>query len=163
LSYQVLVDFPSRSYQVLVDSPTKCSWISVDNTRVLHIRHATALLKRQKNESFSLRRWGGGGSAVGCDGGSCPCRRARSGHADRRCARPVQGQPELTLEIVHAAVIGAELVFEGSPCDECGFPRVYAPQTLCQPCVDIESKGAFFQRPMASRLSRTACSRRLRK
>jgi hypothetical protein len=36
----VLVDFPSRSYQVLVDSPTKCSWISIDITMVLHIRHA---------------------------------------------------------------------------------------------------------------------------
>ena len=38
-----------------------------------------------------------------------------------------QRQPKLGLEMVHAAVIGAELVFEGGPCDEGGFPRVYAP------------------------------------
>jgi hypothetical protein len=65
-----------------------------------------------------------------------------------------QRQPEFALEIGHAAVIGAELVFEGGPCDECGFPRVYAPQALRQPCVDIESKGAFFQRPKGFEIKR---------
>jgi hypothetical protein len=58
-----------------------------------------------------------------------------------------QRQPKLGLEMVHAAVIGAELVLESGPRDEGGFPRVNAPQALRQPCVDIESKGALFQRP----------------
>src|SRR4051794_11573964 len=50
------------------------------------------------------------------------------------------------LEVIHAAIVGTELLLECRPCDECGFRRGNPVQPLRQPCVKVERKGGMRER-----------------
>jgi len=117
---------------VPVPSPTKCPWISCYTSSLFHGDLGFSGFGDKTHAGFDGRRTVAQRHAVVVQFEACAPVLAQ--HRVKRLA-------EHPLEIVHPAIVPAELILERQSRDESRLGRIYPVQALRKPCVDVERHG----------------------